>query len=180
MSQPYVAGPAEIYVHDSSQWLFLGYSESGVRLQWTRFWEDYFSDKAGTKMPADKQMMGLGAMLSVDLTSYNHTVLNTARRVITGRAFGAGVAGDVGAMMIHGGHTRRLNIRQPYAANQSLYPGMPENLHFYHSIMLDESETMGTKRKIHSLVWELMCYVNPCTGAWVFFDTTPGTLPSPC
>lgn len=185
MSQPYVAGPSEIYIHDGSNFLFLGYSESGARVQWTRFFEDYFTDKSGSKMPADKQYMGLGALVSCDLTHYNHSVLSIARKTIRNRAFGALGYGDIGQMMIAQGNTYRLNIKQPYAdpalwGNSNLYPNMPLNVHFSHAILIDESETMGTKRKIHSLVWEMMCYVNPCTGVGVFVDTNPGTLPSPC
>lgn len=185
MSQPYVAGPSEIYIHDGSAWNFLGYSESGARIQWTRFFEDYFTDKAGTRMPADKQFMGLGALVSVDLTNYNHAVLNIARKIIKSRAFGAVGAGDIGSMMMYQGNTYRFNIKQPYAdpslwGGSNLYPNMPLNIHFQHAVMLDESETASTRRKVHSLVWEMMCYINPCTGVGAFFDTNPGSLPAPC
>lgn len=183
--QPYVAGPAEIYVHDGSQFLFLGYSESGARIQWVRHYDDFFTDKSGSKMPADKQFMGLGALVSCDLTLFNHTTLNIARRCIKSRAFGAMGAGDIGQLMIYQGNTYRLNIRQPYAnaalwGNVQDFPGMPENIHFLHAVMIDESEPVGTKRKVIPVVWEMMCYVNPCDGVGYFFDTNPGTLPAAC
>lgn len=185
MSQPYVAGPAEIYIHNGSAFQFLGYSESGARIQWIRHFDDVMTDKSGPKMPADKQFMGLGALVSCDLTHFNHGVLNTARRSIKTRAFGAMGAGDIGQLMIHQSNTYRLNIKQPYAdpalwGGSDLYPNMPLNIHFWHAIMIDENEPLGTKRKVIPLVWEMMCYVNPCTGTGYFFDTSPGSLPSPC
>lgn len=185
MSQPYVAGPGQFYIHNGTAWEFLGYSESSPRITWIRHFEDMMSDKSGMKMPADKQFMGLGALVSCDLTEYNHGVLNTARKIIKSRAFGAVGYGDIGQPMIGHGNTYRVNIRQPYAdpalwGGSNLYPNMPLNLHFWHAILIDENETLGTKKKIHSLVWEMMCYINPCTGVGQFFDTNPGTLPAPC
>lgn len=185
MAQPYVAGPAQIFVHDGSNFLFLGYSESGVRINWIRHFDDYMTDKSGTKMPADKQFMGLGALVSCDLTQFNHAVLNIARRCIRGRSFGDIQNGDIGQMMVAQGNTYRLNIRQPYAdpalwGGSNLYPGMPLNIHFLNAIMIDESETAGTKRKINSLVWDMMAPINPCTGIGSFFDVNPGTLPAAC
>ncbi len=180
-AQPYVAGPAEIYIHDGSNFLFLGYSESGARINWIRHFEDMMTDKSGSKMPADKQFMGLGALVSVDLTQFNHTVLNIARRCIRGRSFGDIQYGDIGQMMVAQGNTYRFNLRQPYAALfPNLYPGMPENIHFLNAIMIDESEPVGTKRKVIPLVWEMMAPINPCTGIASFFDTNPGTLPAAC
>lgn len=184
-SQTYVPGPAEVYVHDGSAWGFLGYSEGGVRIQWLRHYEDVINDKSGPRMPADKQMMGLGALISCDLKHFDHGVLNVARRNIRGRSFGAGVLGDLGSLMIQQGHAYRLNIRQPYAntavwGGQNKFPNMPEHHHFQYAFMIDESDPMGTKAKVIPVVWEAMVYVNPCTGAWDFFDTVPGSLPSAC
>ena len=180
-AQPYVAGPAEIYIHDGTAWNFLGYSESGARINWIRHFEDTHTDKSGSKMTADKQYMGLGALVSCDLTQFNHVVLNIARRCIRGRAFGDIQPGDIGQMMVAQGNTYRFNIRQPYASLfPTLYPGMPENIHFLNAVMIDESEPVGTKRKVIPLVWEMMAPINPCTGIGAFFDTNPGTLPASC
>ncbi len=184
-AQPYVAGPAEIFIHDGTSFLFLGYSESGVRINWLRHFENTMTDKSGPKMPADKQFMGLGALVSCDLTQFDHGVLNIARRCIKGRAFGAIQNGDIGQMMVAQGNTYRLNIRQPYAdpalwGGTNLYPNMPLNLHFLNAILIDESEPMGVKRKVIPLVWEMMAPINPCTGIGFFFDTNPGALPASC
>lgn len=183
--QPYVAGPAELYVHDGSIWYYLGYSESGVRINWIRHFDGVMTDKSGPKMEADKQFFGYGALVSADLTLYNHGVLNIARRAIKTRAFGAIGAGDIGQLMIYQGNTYRFCIRQPFA-NAALwggvqkYPNMPEHLHFWHAVMIDDSEPAGSKRKVEPVVWEMMTYVDPCTGTGYFFDTVPGTLPAAC
>jgi len=185
MSQTYVPGPAEIYIHDGSAWNFLGYSESGARINWIRHFDDVMTDKSGSKMPADKQFMGYEALVSCDLTHFNHTVLNIARKAIANTSFGALAAGGIGQLMIQQGNTYRLNIRQPYA-NAALwggvqkFPGMPEHYHFWHAIMIDESDPVGTKRKVIPVVWHMMHYVNPCSGVGTFFDTNPGTLPAAC
>jgi hypothetical protein len=183
--QPFVAGPAELYVHDGSIWNYLGYSESGARINWIRHFEDFMSDKSGSKMAADKQFFGYGALVSADLTLFNHGTLNIARRAIKSRAFGAIGAGDIGQLMMYQGNTYRFCIRQPYA-NAALwggvqkYPNMPEFIHFWHAVLIDDSEPVGTKRKVIPLVWEMMTYIDPCTGVGYFVDTNPGSLPAAC
>lgn len=189
MSQTYVPGPAEIYINlvanASTGWLFLGYSESGVRINWIRHYEDVMTDKAGPKQPADKQFMGMGALVSVDLKNFTHTNLNYVRRAIKGRSWGSMNAGDLGSLMIQQDNTIQVCIRQPYA-NASVWGGntpfadMPEAYRFYHAVLIDDSEPVSVKAKVVPLVWEMMNYVNPCTGVGYFFDTTPGTLPTPC
>jgi hypothetical protein len=179
--QPYTAGPAEIFIHDGSNFLFLGYSESGARINWIRHFTDYMTDKSGPKMPADKQFMGLGALVSCDLTQFSHAALNIARRCIRTSSFGALAYGDLGQMMVAQGNTYRFCIRQPYAVLfPATYPGMPAHIHFKHAVMIDENEPVGTKAKIIPIVWEMMCPINPCTGIGDFFDTNPGTLPYSC
>jgi hypothetical protein len=184
-AQTYVPGPAEIYIHDGSSWGFLGYSESGARIQWIRHFEDVMNDKSGPRMPADKQYMGEEALISADLKLFDHLVWNVARRNIRGRAFGAGANGDLGSLMIQQNNAYRLNIRQPYAnaavwGGTNKFPNMPENYHFWFAFLIDESEPVSTKAKTVPAVWQAMTYVNPCTGAHTFFDTTPGSLPSAC
>jgi len=184
-SQPYVSGPSELYVYDGTNWNFLGYSESGARIQWIRHYDEFISDKSGSKMPADKQFMGLGAMISADLTVFRHDTLNLARRTIAGRTFGAIANGDMGQLVMYQGNDFRFCLHQPYAnpalwGGQNKFPNMPEYLHFWHTTLVDDSETAGTKRKTVAVVFEATTYIDPCTGTGYFFDTNPGTLPTPC
>jgi hypothetical protein len=182
--QPYVAGPSEIYIYDRTSWNFLGYSQSGARVQWIRQYEDFYDDKAGTKNPADVQFMGMEALISVDFTRFSHAALSIARRYVRARAFGAGTLGDIGTLMMYQANDMKLCIRQPFANSSvygsSVYPNMPEHINFLHVIVVDDSEPMGTKAKVVPMVFRALNYVNPCNGNWEFFDTNPGSLPAAC
>ena len=188
MSYQYVGGPSEIYVHTGAVFQFLGYSESGVRINWIRHFENTMTDKAGTMMPADKQFMGYEALISADLTQFNYSVLDAyVRPTIRLSAVGEMDFGTLGQLMLQQNNTYRLNIRQPYANpavwsgsnNTNPFPGLIENFHFLHAFLLDESEPVGTKRKVIPIVWYAMTYVNPATGIGTFVDSDPGSLPSP-
>lgn len=89
------------------------------------FFEDVKSDKTGPMMPADRQLFGEDAIISLDLKDFVWSVwelIASRSRGIAQAAGGAGVvlagsypAGSIGALMSREGLMFRICVYRPYA-----------------------------------------------------------------
>lgn len=71
----HVNGPALVMADTGNGLEPLGYSEAGVRMSFTGYDEDIYSDQFGPRIPIDVQYFGEEARIIVDLITWDQTVL---------------------------------------------------------------------------------------------------------
>lgn len=138
MAQPFVPGPAPIFVSDSSSAIpfFLGYSERGVSFSHDPSYVPYYCDLGGAT-PLDFSYQGESMMIHLDLVRWNPAVLRTIQDVIDhdgafgnpGSAPGVDVAGEIGTLMAYQNAGQMLWVAFPYANSQA-FAGNPPGYRF--------------------------------------------------
>lgn len=119
MAQPYVTGPASIWVAPGlSAPLFLGHAERSPSIQVRPSHSPIFSDLSGQRVPLDYIYDGEEALISMDLTRFNEAVYRLiANRGTPGLGTrGLDIPGDIGTLLGTEGRAYPLWIRFPYSA----------------------------------------------------------------
>lgn len=155
MAQPYVTGPAGIWVGlYGGVPTFLGHCERSPSIQVRPYYSPVFCDLAGQRVPLDMIYDGEEAMVSVDLTRYNEsTYAALASRPIPGRAAttrGTNLPGDIGSLLLLEGFTHELWVTFPYSAKAAMGGPvsatsggpMPAGYHF-HAAYLEGPDDLG-------------------------------------
>ena len=204
MAQPYVTGPALIYVGvpnntgGSSRAFFLGTAEQSPVIEIRPDYEPVFNDLRGGKKPFDLSFQGEEAFTFADLTRWNENVyaalaarprgatalaLGGALGVVAGAAGvaptrGLNIVGDIGTLQLTEGQNIVVWVVFPYASKAAM-AGMPAGYRFPYSVFEgpDLLKPLGTKpRKIH-IVFHHMAGYNASTGAFLTYDHNTSGLP---
>lgn len=203
MAQPYVTGPALLYVGvtssspggTSNKAVFLGTAEQSPVIEIRPDYEPVFNDLRGSKKPFDLAFEGEEAFTFADLTRWNESVYAAlAARPRAVSALGAGgavagglglaptrgvnIAGDIGTLQLTENQSFTLWVVFPYASKPAM-ASMPAGYRFPFTVFEgpDLLKPLGTRpRKIH-VVFHHMAGFNPATGAFFTYDTNTAGLP---
>lgn len=182
-AQIYVAGPCEIHVGvgAAGALVFLGWSESGVRVSIQPAWDDVPSDVAGSRLPHDVQYQGEQAFISYDLKVWSESVyaqLAARFNPFTGTR-GTDPVGARGGLMVQEGAAHRLLVYSPYAALKASQ-ATQKSYNFFASWLAgpDDLEPLGTRGKKIRVVHRAIGYYDPATGGWPLYDHNTAGKPA--
>jgi hypothetical protein len=192
MSQLYVPGPAQIFVGTgaSGAYVFLGFSESDVRISLSAEFEDVNADYGG-RVAVDSQYMGEQAFASFDIIRYSEAVYNalaartaSAGSITAGMAPGSIAAGSVtgagiGTLMLAEGAAVPICIKSPYVV-KSAFSGMNAGYTFG-AAWLDGSVDHSLSARVKKPRMSMRCLPiwNVTAGTAILYtNTIPGSLPA--
>lgn len=179
MAQPYVTGPAGIWVNVAGAPAFLGHCERSPSIQIRPYYTPVFSDFAGQRVPLDMIYDGEEAMVSLDLTRYNESVYTVLSSRPGAAIRGTNIPGDIGTLMLLEGRTFDMWVTFPYAAKAVMSSGvgltsggaMPAGYHFY-AAYLEGPDDLGplgtTARRLRLNFHCIRNFAADATGATFF------------
>ncbi len=150
----------------SSTLQFLGYSETGMRIDIRETFDDIHADLLGPRIPIDVQHFQADALITGDLIRWNEGVL----QIIEDRSFmGAGGTGasrgvisrqEVGALMLAQGKTYRFLCDAPNTG-LAVFPGMvPYNFPFTYMHDAMQRRRGAKVETVHIIMRALANYTN--------------------
>lgn len=162
MAQPYVTGPAHLYVGLGASFapLYLGTAERTPRIEIRPAWDAVFNDIAGGKIPLDWLYEGEEAFVTADVTRWNepvYTLLSARPRTSTaGAVQGQNVPGDIGTLLISENFAFPLWIQFPYVGKAAMAAGnLPPGYRFIAAWLEgpDDLDNLGTMARKTRLVF---------------------------
>lgn len=183
MAQPYVTGPAHIFIGVGPRGapLYLGTSEGEPEIALLPEYDQIMNDISGSRKPMDRQFMGEEAMISAVLTRYNEIVLAAAQARVRGTIRGAEPFGSIGALMGGEGNAFPLWLVFPYVVKPAMAAGgMPAGYRFVQCF--DESDRMpvGTRaRRVHVQFHAQRFLTIAGGGTGLLYDHNVAGLPNP-
>lgn len=184
MSQGYVPGPCQIFagVGNAGAYVFVGYSEDGVKIRLNASYEDIVSDFGGPVKPVDAQFMGEDGYFMMTLNKYNEAVLQTIlkRRVGSGVTAGAIEANGLGSLMVAQGYYFPCCLVAPYSVQSfqsaTMVPGYTFSVCWLHD---DFEVDISVRLKRPRLIFRAIPLWNSTAlTATLYTNTIPGSLPS--
>jgi hypothetical protein len=154
-AQFWVPGPSYVQVGTgaSGALAHLGWSESGISVEFNSEFEDVMCDLGGQKIGTDQIYHGQDATITADIVRYDEAVMNALLARIQGGTTGAVGAGQIGSLMIGQALTQRLLIVCPYST-QTSYTGMTAAYNFLNTYLVGVSKVeLGSKVKKYRAVW---------------------------
>lgn len=163
MTQPYVTGPAHVFVEVTGGVAYLGTTERTPKILIRPAWEPLFNDIGG-KVPFDMSYEGEEAFISGDFNRFNESVyadMAARASALSAPVRGIDTPGNIGALMLTEKLTINLWMLFPYTAKPAMNPAgnaMPSGYHFYATYLVgpDELEPLGTTPRKIRLIWHAL------------------------
>lgn len=172
MAQPYVTGPAHMYVQSGGSPVYLGTAERTPRIEVRPGQIPVMNDIGGPVVPFDMMYSGEEAFISADLTRWNNSVLQTILgRPIVGSPPGADSFGSIGTIISYEGMGFVFYIVFPYSSKPA-YSTQEAGYRFFSCYVIgpDDHYSLGTNpRKIHLAIHALRVY-DPASQSLSLFD----------
>lgn len=186
MAQPYVSGPAHIYVGFKTSpdptvpgtMFFLGHAERSPKISVRPQYSPVFVSLGGT-VPFDWTYQGEEALIVANLTRWNENIYQAIAAkgrgpaaLAAGGASGRGIdlAGEIGSLMVHERIGVTLTLVFPYATKAAM-AGQPLGYRFiFAQLENDELDRLGTEARSIPLVFRAARSFNSATGSFVLFD----------
>jgi len=177
VSQPYVHGPAQIFVSTggadaSPTYEFLGWSKGPVAPEFDGLHVDENIDFSGM-VPFDVSFQGELAVVAMQLKRFNWAVFEKVACRIRGATRGTIPACGIGTLLNYEKKGFGLIIKGPYASCKSaFYSGMPVDMRFPFAYVAGPySEPMSTRAVEIPITFRCIPIIDPTTNSGTLFDT---------
>ncbi|QEL17148.1 hypothetical protein [Limnoglobus roseus] len=177
-----LSGPGDVWLKlGPADWTQLGYSESGVRVEFAPEFFPLFNDRRGPTTPYARLTTGLTAAVSLTLAEWDFALYERAKAI----AFTQGTAGRFNRLQVGAKATGlQLAIRHSFYGTVNATPGLPPGYAFYEVFLRPNAlGPIGVAGPRLAITFDAEGVWDTPSASWRVYHTDAtffATLPPPC